>query len=120
MLEKRNNIKDIIDIDNIEKYFSWRLDTKDHFTFISPKVLEQLGYTPDEMFSKSFHDFLEQDEKMILKDKLSFFRNNKVRFWNMEHHFIKKNGEVVLLKINGVALYENKDLIGYEGICYSL
>lgn len=41
----------------------WNIDEEDRFTFVSPRVKEVLGYSPDEMLGQPIHAFMDASEK---------------------------------------------------------
>jgi PAS domain S-box-containing protein len=107
--------------EKIDRLFAWTINFENEFTFISPRVKEILGYEPKEMLFRTPANFIPGEESEQFSQKISFFKENLTSFWSLRCNFIKKNGEKILLEINGVAVYDkNRVLCGYEGITYEV
>ena len=68
------------------------LDTEGRYTFVSPRVQEFLGYTPDDYLGASLHERPHPDDRESL---LSFFRSltsGEMSFGAVEYRTSHKNG----------------------------
>jgi len=95
----------------------WQVDADVKYTYVSPKVKDILGYTPDEVLGKSAFDLMPKDEA----DKnVSVFREivgKRSAFYGFENWNVGKDGRLVLLEMNGVPVFDDrKQLIGYRGV----
>ena len=107
--------------EKIYRLFACTLNFDNELTFISPRVKEILGYEPKEMLFKTLFQFIPKEESEQFLQKINFFKENLTSFWSLRCNFIKKNGETVMLEINGVAVYDkSRNLCGYEGITYEV
>ncbi|MBU4479579.1 MAG: MEDS domain-containing protein [Candidatus Omnitrophica bacterium] len=95
----------------------WEVDREGIYTYVSPKVKELLGYEVSEVLGKTPFDFMPEEEAQrvgrIFKEKLI----NEESFYGLENINRHKNGQLVVLEINGNPIFDEKgQLSGYRGI----
>ncbi len=95
----------------------WELNEKGEYTYTSGKVLEILGYEPEELLGKKRLDLILEEEAVMIQpifDEIVSNRENMIDLitWNLA-----KNGKEVCLLTNGVPILDDKgNLLGYRGV----
>ena len=97
-----NNVLDII----VE------IDLKGNFTFVSPQVIDILGYYPDEVIGVSGLKFVHPEDlpKVIekMRDSLKPKKGNSVKKYTIEYRALHKKGHYIFLSARGT-------LVEFEG-----
>jgi PAS domain S-box-containing protein len=92
----------------------WTLDTQGNITFVNRSGEEISGYKASELVGKNFTPFVHPEDLPKVKDLiLDTFQG---RFHNFEVRFSAKDGEIHVISVNSVPLYENSSLIGLFSI----
>ena len=113
--ESANEILQSI-IENISDW-AWSIDSDGRYTHCSPQIEKVLGYTPADVIGRTPLDFMDFEEAERVKSLMSDIRRNKTRIIDLEHWKIRKDGRKVLLRKNGVPIFdESGALLGYQGI----
>jgi PAS domain S-box-containing protein len=77
----------------------WEVDAETYiFTYVSPKVVEILGYDIEEWYKPNFwasHIYQEDKENAV---NFCFISTNKLENHDFEYRFVKKNGELVWIR----------------------
>jgi PAS domain S-box-containing protein len=95
----------------------WAVDVEGRYTYCCPKVEKYLGYQPDEMIGKCFHDFMNEGDAQHTRIAFRESAKQKLNIINLENWCIAKDGRRVLFSITGVPILdEADDLIGYRGV----
>jgi len=87
------------------------LDTEGRYTFVSPRVQEFLGYTPNEYLGVSLDDRPHPDDREAL---LAFFRsltNGEISFGAVEYRTAHKNGGWRIVRANASPLTDGEGKI---------
>ncbi len=96
--------------------YLWETDRDHRFTFVSPRVIFALGYTPEEMLGHLTSEFMSVEEADRVMRWQSLHERPDHSFHGLEHEVIRKNGEIVWLLTNAVAILdENGHFIGHRG-----
>ena len=84
------------------------IDSEGKFTFISPQVIEVLGYQPEEEIGKSGFDFIHPDD---MERALEVFQEVLAgrRSYNFEYRARHKDGHYVPISVSGRIIEENDD-----------
>ncbi|MCK4888555.1 MAG: PAS domain S-box protein, partial [Candidatus Aminicenantes bacterium] len=102
-------------IENINDIIIWRMDEKGIFTYLSPAVLNILGYEPDEMEETSGFSYFKPEDKLLLQEKMAA-RITGDRTPN-EFEMVAKDGSLIPMEIISSAIKnENGDTVGFSGI----
>ena len=102
-------------IENINDIIIWRMDEKGIFTYLSPAVLNILGYEPDEMVETSGFSYFKPEDKLLLQEKMAA-RITGDRTPN-EFEMVAKDGSLIPMEIISSAIKnENGDTVGFSGI----
>jgi diguanylate cyclase (GGDEF)-like protein/PAS domain S-box-containing protein len=96
--------------------FLWETDQDQRFTFVSPRVLFTLGYTPEEFTEQLTSEFMPDKEAARIDEwKTQNARTDK-SFHGLEHMVVHKGGEIVWLLTNGLAIHdEHGEFVGHRG-----
>ncbi len=95
----------------------WEVDAEGRYTYCSPKVEQHLGYRPDEMLGKAFHDFMNDEEAQRTRIAFRESAKQKLQIKNYENRFIAKDDRNVLFITSAVPILDEAgDLIGYRGV----
>jgi sigma-B regulation protein RsbU (phosphoserine phosphatase) len=95
----------------------WEVDAKGLYTYSSPVVEKILGWNPSEIIGKKyFYDFFAPDSREQLKKAAFEIFSKKETFKNFIHPNEHKNGNIVILKMSGLPVFDERgDLSGYRG-----
>jgi PAS domain S-box-containing protein len=77
------------------------------FTYISPAVTQQLGYTSEEVIGKSFSDFAQPEDVPGLEANLKAILEGKKEPYELR--VLDKNGQVHHIRISCSVMMENKE-----------
>ncbi|MBI5612437.1 MAG: EAL domain-containing protein [Gammaproteobacteria bacterium] len=95
----------------------WEVDARGMYTYSSPKVVELLGYTPEEIVGKSPFDFMPPDEAARVGRQFTEFARARRPFERLENVNLRKDGGRVVLETSGVPIFDRDGrLAGYRGI----
>ena len=95
----------------------WEIDNNNIYTYSSPKVMELLGYSPEEVMGKTPFDFMSTDEAHRVAEKLNTIIADGKPFERIENTNLHKDGHLVILETSGVPVFDvNGKLRGYRGV----
>ncbi|MFH2058087.1 MAG: PAS domain S-box protein [Pseudomonadota bacterium] len=95
----------------------WEIDPEGRFTFISPTVINILGYNPDELIGKTPMFYMAQDEAVFFEQMIKTLQKTRTPIEDLVNIVIHKNGNRVFLETTGVPFFDgNQNLLGYRGI----
>jgi len=94
----------------------WEIDKDMVYTYVSPKVLDILGYTEAEVIGKTMFDFMDPDEGKHFKAVLTRRMVSRKPLIALDNNHRHKNGDLVVLETNGMPFYDEDGLYcGYRG-----
>jgi len=88
--------------------FVWENDNAGRFTYLSPRVVEVLGYTAEELVGHSAAEFMPADEPERVRQWFAENMKPDRSFRGLEHKIISKSGETLWLHISGVATWDER------------
>ena len=95
----------------------WEVDAEGRYTYVSPKVQDVLGYSPEEMLGKTpFHLMLESEARRVgaLFGRIASRREPFAALENINLH---KSGRQVVLETSGVPVFDAQgQFTGYRGM----
>ncbi len=106
-------LKDFLEVSSD---FIWEVDSKGRYTFISGRVKEILGYSPEELIGKTPFELMPKDEAKKIKKIFKQLVKHKKPIIDLENWNITKKGEKVCLLTNGIPLFKDGKLVGYRGV----
>ena len=90
-------------------------DLHGNLTYVSKSTKSLSGYTPEELIGKHFFDLVHPHHRQFVIDRFADGIKTR-RIFSTEAEFIKKDGSIVFLEINGGPLFDaNNNLIGRIG-----
>lgn len=103
------------------EYF-WEIDKNGKFIYISPVIVQILGYSPDEIIGeKSIFDFCAHFENTESKDFLTSHFAQRENFTGNEILCSHKNGNKIWLTISGFPIFDgNNNFAGYIGVNHDI
>ncbi|MDM8559214.1 PAS domain S-box protein, partial [Candidatus Parabeggiatoa sp. HSG14] len=96
----------------------WEIDDQGNFTYVSPRIKDILGYTPDEIVGKmTCFDLMPPEEVQKVQVKYESYVSTVMPFEHMVNVNIHKNGEQVIMESSGRPFFdESGKFLGYRGI----
>jgi len=92
-------------------------DESANWTFLSPSVKSILGYDPEEMVGKSAFDFMFPEDIPPTREAYETVVEESGKFWEYENRWISKDGRIITLAWNVVALQDKQgNSIGTQGV----
>ena len=90
----------------------WETDKDSHFTYVSPRSQDILGYEPKEMMGKTPYDFMPDD---ATKEMFAIVYQDKIegKPFAVEYPFTHKDGCLVHARISGEPTFDNNG--GFNG-----
>jgi PAS domain S-box-containing protein len=97
--------------------FVWEMDRNAVFTYASPKILDILGYEPQEILGKRYFDLLPSEEASRVADMLDSYQAARQPFSLLENASNHKDGFRVFWETSGVPIFDQAgEVCGYRGI----
>lgn len=95
----------------------WEVDENWRYTYVSSRVEEILGYTPNEIIGKRPFDLMPSEEKEKIKKIVSDNFSKKESIKDLKNWNVTKSGKKVCLLTNAVPILDERgNLRGYRGI----
>ena len=95
----------------------WEVNAEGAFTFSSNKVLDLLGYTPEEVLGKTPFDFMPPQEARHIGWTFRDLAASRRAFSGLENVNLHKDGREVVLETSGVPILDGAgNYLGYRGI----
>lgn len=96
----------------------WQVDWNGTYTYVSPNVLQIMGYREDEIIGKKPFDLMSSEEAQRIACIFQEIAGRKERIVALEDTLLHKNGYPVIFETNATPLLDDHgDLIGYFGTC---
>lgn len=95
----------------------WETDTDGRYTYASPRILDLLGFGPEEVLGKTLLELATPRTREALGPGYRDLLDAERPYSGFECTCLGKNGQVVVLESNGVPFFdEQTQLLGYRGI----
>ncbi|MDO9035246.1 MAG: PAS domain S-box protein [Methanoregula sp.] len=95
----------------------WEVDEKGAYTYASPQVRDQIGYTPEEVLGKTPFDFMPPKEAARVGETFMKIVTSQQPFSSLENANLHKDGRIVILETSGVPVFrQDGQFGGYRGI----
>lgn len=104
------------DVSEAAGEFIWEVDSEGHYTYLSDRVLDVLGYPMDKIIGHHLLSFVPaEDAESVRKSSDALMRDNKA-FRDFEHRVIRGDGAIIWLSVNGVPVSNVLGRVtGYRG-----
>ncbi|MBP9146949.1 MAG: PAS domain S-box protein [Thermoanaerobaculia bacterium] len=95
----------------------WEVDAAARYTFVSPRVVQLLGYEPDEVLGRTPFALMPEEEAARVGELFWSYATRQAPFANLENVNLHKDGRLVVLESSGVPFFgPTGDLRGYRGM----
>jgi len=95
----------------------WEVDQNSAYTYCSPKCIDILGYTPEELLGKTPFYLMSKEEAQRVGLFFKEITLKKQSFNHLENTNLHKDGHKVILETSGIPFFsEQGELLGYRGI----
>ena len=95
---------------------AWETDARHFYTWISPRVTDVLGYTPEEMVGRSCFEFMPAGEAERVRALLPSFAARRRPFAMAENLFLHRDGRPLVLESSGFpVIAADGTITGYFG-----
>ncbi len=108
--------KRLRDVTEAAGEFIWEVDTQGHYTYVSDRATEILGYTPAEMLGHHPFEYVHPGDLESVKKKSDDIVSQAIPFRDFEERMIKKDGSTMWAAVNGVPVKDDSGHFGgYRG-----
>lgn len=95
----------------------WEVDARGTYTYVSPKIRELLGYTPEEVIGRTPFDLMPAGEAERVRTEFSGIAASRQPGFGIENINCHKDGHEVVLETNAVPIFgPTGELVGYRGM----
>jgi hypothetical protein len=95
----------------------WEVDAQGRYTYASPRVLDLLGYRPEEMIGRTPFDLMPEDEARRVQAVFAQIAAQREPFALLENTNRHRDGRLVVLETNGTPILSPEGtLLGYRGM----
>lgn len=107
-------LKDLL---NISSDWAWEVDQNGVYTYVSDRVEQILGYTPEEMLGRTLFDCMPPEEAQRVGEIFIGIASQQQSFKGLENRNLTKAGQPVVLETSGVPIFDVEGrFCGYRGI----
>jgi PAS domain S-box-containing protein len=95
----------------------WEVDAEARYTFVSPRVVQLLGYSPDEVLARTPFELMPAGEADRVSALYGEFARDRAPFAALEKVNRHKDGRLVVLESSGVPYFgADGEFCGYRGM----
>jgi PAS domain S-box-containing protein len=99
----------------------WQTNEKNEYIYVSPNIIELLGYKEEEVIGKTPLDYKSEEEAKRIKEIFIPIAEARKSFKNIENINLHKNGNEVIIETSGVPMFDNNgNYSGYLGIARNI
>ena len=105
------------DVSDAAGEFIWEVDSEGHYTYLSDRVVDVLGYPLEKLIGRTSLSFVPPEDAESVRQVSESLMREKKSFRDFEHRMIRSDGEIIWLSINGVPMSNNMlgQITGYRG-----
>ena len=96
------------DVAEVAGEYVWENDLEGRFTYVSPKVVEVLGYGADDLLGHTAAELMPPGEADRVRAWFAEHMGEDRRFRNLEHQIVSKSGDTLWLQVSGVSTYDEQ------------
>ncbi|MFH0825239.1 MAG: response regulator [Pseudomonadota bacterium] len=94
----------------------WETDGQGTFTYVSPRVMDVLGYRPAEILNRTLFDLMPPDEARRAAKEFAEIIESRRPFRDMENLNRHRDGRLILMETSGHPFFDAMGrLVGYRG-----
>lgn len=96
--------------------YIWEVDSSGHYTFLSERVKDVLGYPVETLLGRHPLAFVPAEDVDDVRNRSEAIVAARSIFRDFEHRMVRADGEIIWLSVNGVpVLNTHGKLTGYRG-----
>lgn len=96
--------------------YIWEVDSEGHYTFLSDRVVDVLGYPLEKLIGQHPLSFVPPGEVESVRETSQSLVREKKSFRDFEYRMIRGDGKIIWLSINGVPVINQfGQVTGYRG-----
>lgn len=104
------------DVSDAAGEYIWEVDSDGHYTYLSDRVCDVLGYPLDKLIGHHPLSFVPAEDVDSIRETSESLVRDKKSFRDFEHRMIRGDGTIIWLSINGVPVSNMLGQItGYRG-----
>jgi len=95
----------------------WECDGDGKYIYSSPRLIELLGYQPEEIINKTLMDIISPQQAKTFNTTYEKLFRAQEPINGLENICLGKSGQIVVLENNAVPIFDDQDnFLGYRGI----
>lgn len=96
--------------------YVWECDAESRYVYLSDKVRDIFGWTPDEMLGRRPSDFMPPGEPAEVDARIARLREPSRAFRGLEHRSLKRSGEEIWQLVSSVPILDERgQIVGFRG-----
>jgi PAS domain S-box-containing protein len=104
------------DVSEAAGEYIWEVDCADHYTFLSDRVVDVLGYPMEKLIGQHALSFIPPEDVDAVWKAFGAVVREKKLFRDFEHRIMRADGKIIWLSINGVPICNTLgEVTGYRG-----
>ncbi len=96
----------------------YTIDVAGRFTYVSPRVGQVIGYSPEEMIGRKFPDFLHEDDRDLISGRFMEVLAGDLR--GSEYRIRDRKGDVRWVASSSRPVYRDGEVAGLQGMFYDV
>lgn len=111
--ETERRLRDVVDAAG---EYIWEVDSNGHYTYLSERVVDVLGYPLEKLIGQHPLSFVPADDVEEVRAKYHEIARKPQIFRDFEHRMLRGDGKIIWLSINGVPVNNiTGQVTGYRG-----
>jgi len=111
--ETEQRLRDVVDAAG---EYIWEVDSEGHYTFLSDRVVDVLGYPVEKLIGRHPLSFVPPGDVDEVRAKTEELEKSRQPYKDFQHRMMRSDGEIIWLSINGVPVSNMQGRItGYRG-----
>ncbi len=95
----------------------WEVDAQGRYTYASPRILDLLGYRPEEVLGRTPFEFMPPDEARRVQTHFTHLAARREPFAMLENTNWHRDGRLVILETSGTPILSPAgEFLGYRGM----
>lgn len=111
--ETERRLRDVVDAAG---EYIWEVDSNGHYTYLSERVVDVLGYPLEKMIGQHPLSFVPAEDVEEVRAKSHAITIKQQSFRDFEHRMLRGDGKIIWLSVNGVPVNDTTGHVtGYRG-----
>lgn len=95
----------------------WEIDEHGYYTYVSPNVIDVLGYSPEEVLNRTPFDLMPDDEAKRIAAELTRIASERRPFRLLDNYMVHKDGRTIAVQSSGAPIVDAEGkLLGFRGV----